>query len=363
MRLWVLRRYTILSILKIALVTALLASLILMGVDLFSHLDTYMNHGIGFGRAMAITTLYFPQAILLALGPSFLFAVSYHLSMMQSNNETIIIMDSGISMAKLVRPIIIMGLIFVVISFLLNEFLAIPMLNQKEVITGNISNNLNTSDNTDIALSDMQEGYMVYATTYSDINQSLYDVSLVQKDNQGHLISRVDAYKAIYNSESGLWTFRDAYLYIPNGDRVDVTYVQDYESPILKLEPQLFRNYTNEISNMSLRLARIYLSRMKSLSPDQYPSLATKYYERILSCLTPLVMIIIACSINYRFKKNVLFFSLITSICIAVVYYVVHIMTNMLADQGVIAPAMGMIIPFMAILVLSSVLRAFFAKH
>ena len=43
MSMHVLRRYTIFSVLKVAVATALLASLILMGVDLFANLDTYMN--------------------------------------------------------------------------------------------------------------------------------------------------------------------------------------------------------------------------------------------------------------------------------------------------------------------------------
>ncbi len=67
-------------------------------------------------------------------------------------------------------------------------------------------------------------------------------------------------------------------------------------------------------------------------------------------------MMVIACSMNYRFKKNVLFFSLICSICIAVVYYVIQMMTVMLADQGVIAPWLGILIPFAVILGLSGIM-------
>ncbi len=362
MRLWVLRRYTIISILKTAVVTALLASLILMGVDLFSHLDSYMSHGVSFGRAMAITALYFPESFLLAIGPSFLFAVSSQLSVMQSSNEILIVLDSGVSMRRLVLPIIILGILSVGLYFAINELVAIPLSSRKAVETEMVTNDSNSADNTNVALSDMQSGYMVFAGSYSDSKQTLYDISLVQNDEKGHLLSRTDSYRAVYNQETGLWTFEDSYVYTPQGEEVKVEYVPSFVSDVMVLEPQLFRDVSNEISSMSLRLARAYLSRMKALNQEEYASLATEYYERVLSCLTPLVMIIIACSINYRFKKNVLFFSLVGSICIAVVYYVVHMMTNMLADQGVIHPVLGVVIPFVAILVISSLLRAFFAR-
>ena len=74
-------------------------------------------------------------------------------------------------------------------------------------------------------------------------------------------------------------------------------------------------------------------------------------------------MIVIACSITYRFKKNVLFFSLVGSICIAVVYFVVRMVTVMLSDQGVIAPILGTLIPFAAVIMVSLLLRAFIIRQ
>lgn len=359
----VLRRYTLLSVLKISFVTALLASLILMGVDLFSHLDSYMSHNVGFAKAMSVTVLYFPEAFLLAIGPSFLFAVSFQLSSMHSSNEILIVLDSGVSMTRLVIPIIIMGIVVSACHFFINEFVAIPLSSRKEVLTDNLISSSQNGNNQNVALSDMQSGYMVYAAIYSDPDMTLYDVSLVQIDATGRILSRTDAYKADYDTETGLWTFHDAYVYTPDGKDVSVEHEQSMVSQVMKLEPQLFRDSSNDISKMSLRLARAFLSRMKVLNPEEYASLATEYYQRILSCLTPLVMMVIACSITYRFKKNVLFFSLVGSICIAVVFFVVRMVTIMLADQGVIAPILGTLIPFAAVIVISLIMRTILSRQ
>lgn len=356
MRLRTLDRYTVTSILKTGIVTSLLACLMLMGVDLFSNLDLYMSHNVGFAKAFSVTILYFPEAFLLALGPSFLFAVTYQLSMLHAHNEIMNVLNSGVSLSRIVRPIIVLAVLLSCFYFLFNETVAIPSSNEKALQKENITRDTDSTNNQDIALSDMQSGYMVYAAIYSDVDQTLFDVSLVESDEHGGLIRRTDAYRAVYNKETGLWTFYDAYVYTPKPDGVAVEHIGDYENTVLRLEPQLFRNVSNEISTMSLKLAKAYLDRMKTLNPEQYASMGTEYYKRVFSCLTPLIMILIACSINYRFKKNVLFFSLVCSICIAVVYFVVQMMTVMLSDQGVIAPQLGTLIPFIVIIALTTMM-------
>ena len=356
MRLRVLDRYTTTSILKIGFVTSLLASLMLMGVDLFSNLDKYMNYNVSFIKALSITLLYFPEAFLLAVGPAFLFAVTYHLSMLSANNEVMSVLNAGVSFQRILRPVIISAVVLSAAYFGFNELVAIPSTNSKELKMELITDSSGSVNNQNIALSDMQNGYMVSAGMFSDKDLTLYDVTLIESSEGGNLVKRTDAYRAVYNLDSGLWTFYDAYVYTPTHEGVRIDYVDREENEVLLLEPQLFRNVSNEISKMSLRLARTYLSRMKGLNPEEYAKLGTEYYKRLFSCLSPLIMILIACSINYRFKKNVLFFSLVCSIAIAVVYFVVQMMTIMLADQGVIAPQLGTLIPFGVIILLATIM-------
>ena len=355
----VLDRYTVTSVLRIGIITSLLASFILMGVDLFSNLDKYMNYNVTFMKALSITLLYFPEAFLLAVGPSFLFAVTYHLSMLHASNEIMAILNAGVSFHRILTPIIVSALFLSAAFFGFNEIVAIPSTNEKDLRTELITNVTDSTNNQDIALSDMQSGYMVYASVFSDADLTLYGVSLVESSPEGKIARRTDAARAIYDEDTGLWTFYDAYEYSPSaaaGDGVAIRHYEQEVNRVLLLEPQLFRNVSNEISKMSLRLAHAYLARMKTLNPEEYAKLGTEYYKRIFSCLSPLVMILIACSINYRFKKNVLFFSLVSSIALAVVYFVVQMVTVMLADQGVIAPYLGTLLPFAVIILLAAIM-------
>ena len=372
MRSRVLTRYTLSSVIKVGMATAILAALMLVGVDLFSNLDSYISHNISFGQAFLVSLLYFPEALLLAIGPSFLFSVTYFLSMLSANNEMICILNAGVSTRRIVVPCIVLAIILSLGYFAFNEKVAIETSNLKDTKYKALTSSSTSGDNSDIALSDMQDGYMIYAGQFVDETSTLYNVSYVEildsdsstetssgsssgsSDSQS--FRRLDAYRAQYDAQTQIWTLYDCYEYLPTGSIVQVNYYQSIQIPRMQLEPQLFRNLSSEISKMSLDLAHAYVQRMKSLNPDEYARLGTEYYKRIFSCLTPLVMIIIACSMNYKFKKNVLFFSLICSICVAVVYFVVQMVTIMLADQGVIAPYLGTLIPFAVVLLLSGIM-------
>jgi lipopolysaccharide export system permease protein len=104
---------------------------------------------------------------------------------------------------------------------------------------------------------------------------------------------------------------------------------------------------------MELPVAWDYLQKIQNYDHTEYNTLATDFYQRLFSCLTPFVLMLIACSINYRFKKNVLLFSIICCLCIGVIYYVVQMLSLIMANQGMISPMAGMLVPFALILVLS----------
>ncbi|MCQ2398513.1 MAG: LptF/LptG family permease [Sphaerochaetaceae bacterium] len=354
----ILTRNSVASIIKVGVLTSLLASFMLLGVDLFKNLDSYLTYNVDGATVVKLTLLYFPEAFLFGMGPSFLFSVTYYLSMLHASNEIICVLNSGLSYRKFLIPCIITSVFVGLFYFGFNELVAIRTSNKKEAMFKVITFTENGSnDNFNVALSDIRQGCLVYADNYIDDIKTLHNLTYIEKSADGKLISRTDAYKAVWSEENRDWIFSDAYRYTPSEDGLssEMIHIDEEEYAGFNIEPQLFRNLSAEVSKMSIPLARNYLGRMKELNPVQYASLGTEYYKRIFGFLTPLIMMIIACCLNYRFKRNVLFFSLICSICIAVIYYVIQMITLMLADQGIIKPQLGMIIPFISIIIITSI--------
>lgn len=70
-------RYIIRTIALVASITLLLCTLMLLSVDLFANLDSYLTRSIPYPVIAKLTLLYAPEAVLFALGPSLLFSASF----------------------------------------------------------------------------------------------------------------------------------------------------------------------------------------------------------------------------------------------------------------------------------------------
>ncbi|MGH0053072.1 MAG: LptF/LptG family permease [Sphaerochaetaceae bacterium] len=353
-------RYVVHSVVIVAFFTLLLCSLMLLSVDLFSNLDSYLTNDVLVSTIIRLTLLYIPQAILFALGPSLLFSATFFLSQIQANNEYICLLGSSLSYRRIVTPILVLGLLFSILEFGFGEQVFIPIERVRLQKQNELFGLRSTYDNRNITLRDPAGDYVVHAKQYSDEQKRLAQVLLVLLDEDGTLQGRIDAAWAFWDEESEQWRLEQ--VRTQKIDReglvVATTEQQELYLEVFRLAPSYFRNLSNDITTMELGTAVDYLRRMKVLDPSRYPELATDFTKRLLDHLNPLVLLFIACTISYTYKKNVLLFSVITSLGIAVVYYVVQMVTLIMAKQGVFAPIWGMVIPMIVIVCIALAERA-----
>jgi lipopolysaccharide export system permease protein len=124
------------------------------------------------------------------------------------------------------------------------------------------------------------------------------------------------------------------------------------------LDPSFFRATSTDITTMELSHALRYLKEIALIDSQRYPPLATDLVKRLFDALTPLILVFIAVTISYHYKKSVLLFSIITSLILAVIYYVVQMVTLIMARQGVIGPLWGMAIPVFVLVSIALLERA-----
>ena len=343
-------RYTVSSVLKTGVTVTLLSAFMMLGVDLFRNLDTYVTYNVTAWNVFVLTIMYFPQALLFTIGPSFLFAVTYFLSMLHANNEIIAVLNSSIKYSDIIKPIIISGIAVSAFFFAFNEVVCIPATSNKQAMFETVTTGKDQLENSyNVSISDMTKSYMVYAESYINSSKTLYNVSFISGEDG---IKRIDADYAIWDQERGSWVFYEVNVYNEGVKFYDMLEVKE-----LEMTPDMFRNLSDDVTTMPLGKAGRYVRQMRMIDIEKYYEMASSYWDRILNCLTPLVMVIIACSMNYRYKKNVLFLSIIISVATAVVYYVVRLMTTIMASQGIVGPAMGTLIPFIVIIILSLIAR------
>ena len=342
------------SVLWVGLISLLILSFIYVTVILFINLENFIQNEVTIFKIIFFCLLSFPEAIIKSLGLSFLFSITYFFSMMYSNNEIIAFYNAGISLTRIKTPVLVIGLLLVLFTFFFNEGISIPLTREKNLFFNQLMGISNNYDNRNITIADQQNNFVLYANRYTDGTREISKCIIVFTDENNKLKKKVVSEKGKYNLDKKQWTFYNNIIYDIDGNKVNITNSDQFISPLIQTDPQVFKNLSNDVKTMDLKLALDYIKKIRFLNPVKYNQIATDFYQRLFEFLSPLVMIIIACSVNYKFKKNVLLFSILSCICIAVVYYVVQMLTLILAHQGIIQPALGSLLPFAFILLFTA---------
>jgi lipopolysaccharide export system permease protein len=82
----------------------------------------------------------------------------------------------------------------------------------------------------------------------------------------------------------------------------------------------------------------------------------TDYYHRFSISATSLVVMILSISMGGRFKKNILLMSLLMSLVVAVLFYILQMITMMMAQLGYIPPVAGAWFPVLTFVVIGLIL-------
>lgn len=350
----ILTRYTISSVLKVAVVTIMMFALILAAVELFSKMDQIMNGNIPAIRIAEYIIISLPQYLLMVASIAFLFSVTYFLSTLSANNELIPILNSGISPKRLKAPIVVLAIVLTVLGSLYQERAVIAINAVRAELETELFGSSSTRDTRNIVLSD-SDGFLIYTRRFSESTQSIYDPVLIQYSDNSEIIRRVEAERARHSEEDG-WVFENARVYTVSGDSVESGYSSAFSDPLFDIEPRLFRSQNTSIETMDSDTARDYLSSLYSTDRITWHEKATDYYRRIFSPLAIFVLMFISVSMNFSFRKNVLLFSVIQSLSIAVIYYVADMVFSIMGHQGVVEPIMTVILPIVFTIGLSMVL-------
>jgi len=351
-------RYITSSVLRLIVTSALLITLVLALFDIFSQLEQYISAELNFHDIGLLTLLYLPQGLTLALGPATLFSTTYFLSMLHANNEMIILSNIGYAFRRIVRPIFILGLFLIAFQFAFSEKIAIPALREKYVLADEKLGSRPSLDSRDITLQSPEGDYIIHAKRYREESHSISSVLLVLLDSDKRLSTRLDAASATFNGE--YWVFKDVKRYNVSSEQtlLFVESLDEWFDTKINIEPALFRNLSADITTMELEGAFKYVQIIKKMNATQYAIYASDLASRLYGNLTPLILIFISCATLFAWRKNVLVLSILSSLSIAVVYFVFDMVSMIFAKQGLIAPVMGPLLPMVVLSLISTILLA-----
>jgi lipopolysaccharide export system permease protein len=335
----------------ILLAIALLFFVLLVELfDLFANLWRYLAQGTGMLEILKIAWLYLPKCLSYALAPALLFACSYALGLLYKNNELIAILGSGISLYRLLAPLLALGILLSLASFWFEEGVVIDSLRLKnQLYRASVKLELPLS-RTNVTVTSA-DGRIVYqADYYDDKKQSLTGVMILRRDEHGRFSARMDSEKASWNGTH--WVLQNArsFTWDPAEKLLRESRASQLEDADLSEPPATFRKSTRRVEEMGASQARSFVTQLRRAGLPFREAL-TEYYRKYFVALNPLIVILLASGVGGRFRKNVLLLSLLVALVLSVVYYVGQMITLILAKNALISPLAGAAFSFLVFLV------------
>ena len=347
--------YLLRQFFKVFLASLFLFVLILGLVDLFVNLWQFISHGIAMSTVLKIEVYYLPKAVWYAIPISMLFSTAFVLSEMYSKNELLAIFASGTSLFKFTSPLLVVALIMSIFMFFFDDKVVVPTYAKKNQMQKTV---LNTEDNQNndriVIISD--RGDVIYKADYYDNSlKRLYGLYVLIRDEDKDFETLIYSENAAWNSETERWDLNNCVEYIETSDGYTCTDVEEKYLSKLTEVPSTFKNNVVDVQEVSTKEAREYIAHLEKagLPCAKEKSELHKKFSFPFVCF---IVVFLAIGLSGRTKKNVLIISLALSIASVVVFYVLQMVTMLMAKFGVLPPLMGAWLPIVIFIIFSIIL-------
>jgi len=340
------------------LIALLFFVLVLQLLDVFANLWRYLALDTPLSAVLHIAWLYLPKCISYSVAPALLFAASYCLGILYRNNELIAILGSGLSLYRLVLPLLLLGLVLSAGGFCFEETVVIDTFQAKnELYRATIKQEVSLS-NTNVTVMSEDSRTIYQAEYYNDKKRSLTQVLILIRDADGSFRSRLDADWADWNGSNWVLHNGRRYLRSAQDGQIGEERIAILDDKQLSEPPATFQKTTRRIEELQAARARDWVTRLRRAGLP-YREALTEYYNKFFFALNPLIVVLIASGVGGRFRKNILLMNLLASLLLTVVYYVGQMISLILAKNGMIPPLAGAGFAFVVFLSLGlALLRA-----
>ena len=346
-----LQRMVLKSFLPIFVLAIVFFILLLQLVDIFAYIWRYISLDVPFRQMVLVQWYYIPKCISYSISPSLLFAVAFTLGTFYANNELIAVFGSGVSLLRLVFPLLVLGVLISAGSFYFEENFVIDSYLMKNTLTQDLLKQRATLSNTDVTVLGRGGRLVYHAEYYNDSARVLRELIIIERDEDGRVVGRIDAEQAVWNESS--WDLQNVRIF--SWDEAGSFLLEEnmnrFSRPDIAEYPDTFRKTVRNIGEMSVEEAALWVENLKNAGlPYREP--LTEYYKRYSFAMTPLIVVFLSCAVGGRFKKNILLMSLLLSLVVSVLYYVSQMVSSILAKSGMLTPLMGAWGPFLIFLVI-----------
>jgi len=340
-------RYLLRQFFPIFVVAIAMFMMLLSLIDLFAHLIRYLNYDVPFRQIIKVSLYYLPKSFSYALPISLLFASAYTLGDLYARNELTSIFSSGIPFWRFSLPLVFVGLFASFFSFFFDDIIVIPTLRTKNELMRHYLHQISSENNSDIVIK-AKSGHLIYSVDYYDISSlTINGLSIVEQDDKGSLSALVRSPRAVWNGE--YWELNNPVIYYWEDGILKIRDLPETDE--YREDPGTFRRSAVRVEELPTRDAGLLVKDLQTAGLPYIEALA-EYNHRYSFATVSLIVMVLSITMGGRFRKNILLMSLLSSLSAAVVFYVMEMITMMLAKLGYIPPLIGAWFPVVVFIII-----------
>jgi len=197
--------------------------------DLSDNLPDFLQGKVGFGLLLEYYKSQIPEIIVISLPIGALLALLYSLTAMSRSNEIISMLGAGVSVTRVLVPLMVVGLILVVITGYFN-YESAP---HAAMIKKRMLRDIKRGKTTEVGLTghlyrNREDLRTWFARKVFADSQRLIDLQIVQQDADGNIVKQWYARDAHYNEISKSWNLQRArYVEIDQDGRISKSELHD----------------------------------------------------------------------------------------------------------------------------------------
>lgn len=333
------------------LLGVLFFALILILGDIFTNLWRYLNRDIPFSRAISVSFLYAPKALIYALPIGSMFAAAFTLGMLSSRNELIAVFTAGVPLRRFVAPMLVVAALLSSFSYFFEDHVAIPLMRTRKKVSDELLG-IQSSSSRSRAVAISNHGRIVYyADYYNDDKQQLTGLTVIMLDETNSFLRRIDAPSAQWNETEQLWQLNNCRIFTAQENEILKEDAKNFSLTDINEPPSTFRLDTRNLDQMKSGEARLWIDVQKKAGLP-YKAFQAEYYQRFTMALTPFLVVFFAGALGGQFRRNILLMSLLSSLGLSSAWYIVRMISTLLSELGILSPMLGAAGPYTAFLAL-----------
>lgn len=313
--------------------------LVLSITDLLMNLWNYISRGIAPKDIYKVMILYVPKTIWYATPIAMLFATAYMLSDLYAKNELLAVFASGVSLFKFAAPLLLVAFGMSIGMFLFEDNVVVDTYAQKLSLQSQLLQKEKSLNNDNIVII-ADEGRLIYkAEYYDDQLQRLFNVNFLFRDEEKNFKALIVCDNASWVDEK--WQVSNGYQYkkTEEGDLKCVSVEKDLLDFLVE-PPSTFRNNTISVESVNTETARNYIHRLEVAGLPSSEAKA-EYYKKFAFPFVCFIVVFLAIGLSGKTRKNVLIISLGLSITAVVLFYIMQMVTMLMAKFATIPPVFG----------------------